>query len=240
MDKNLEFLNECTNEQLRNIADLLVYNEKGQKRTDETLSSRKSYATYYPNDIKQIVPDIVDELQRYGGNKILNALRGHGIQYRNILEDICDQYKIKYNDFNTIEEIEGYLLRKLLLNSVDEMTMEDIQGISTEIKTKEALKELLSTGKLDSPLILKMTTIMVYGILQKMGIVMASSIVGRFMAGRVFSFLVGPIGWVLGGAWLAYDLLGHSYKVTVPCVITIAYYRIINQRTEIEIEDSLK
>ena len=73
-----------------------------------------------------------------------------------------------------------------------------------------------------------------------MGITMANAIVGRFMFGRAFAFLAGPIGWVLGGAWMAYDLLGHSYKVTVPCVITIAYYRIINQRTEIEIEDSLK
>ena len=240
MDKDLEFLNECTNEQLRNIADLLVYNEKGQKRNDETLSSRKSYIAYYPNEIKQIVPDIVDELQRYGGNKVLNALRGHGIQYRNILEDICDQYKIKYNDFNTIEEVEGFLLRKLLLTSVDEMTMEDIQRISAEIKTKEALKDILSTGKLASPLILRMTTMMVYGILQKMGIKMASAIVGRFMAGRVFSFLAGPIGWVLGGAWMAYDLLGHSYKVTVPCVITIAYYRIINKLTNKDIEESLE
>jgi len=85
-----------------------------------------------------------------------------------------------------------------------------------------------------------MTTMMVYGILQKMGVMMANAIVGRFMFGRVFAFLAGPIGWVLGGAWMAYDLLGHSYKVTVPCVITIAYYRIINQRTEIEIENSLK
>lgn len=240
MDKDLEFLNECTNDQLRNIADLLVYNEKGQKRNDDTLSSRKSYSTYYPNEIKKIVPDIVDELQRYGGNKILNALRGHGIQYRNILEDICDQYKIKYNEFNTIEEVEGFLLRKLLITSVENMTMDDIQSISTEIKSKEALKDLLSTGKLSSPLILKMTTMMVYGILQKMGIMMANAIVGRFMFGRAFAFLAGPIGWVLGGAWMAYDLLGHSYKVTVPCVITIAYYRIINQRTEIEIENSLK
>lgn len=240
MDKDLEFLNECTNDQLRNIADLLVYNEKGQKRNDETLSSRKSYSTHYPNEIKKIVPDIVDELQRYGGNKILNALRGHGIQYRNILEDICDQYKIKYNEFNTIEEVEGFLLRKLLITSVDNMTMDDIQSISTEIKSKEALKDLLSTGKLSSPLILKMTTMMVYGILQKMGIMMANAIVGRVMFGRAFAFLAGPIGWVLGGAWMAYDLLGHSYKVTVPCVITISYYRIINQRTEIEIENSLK
>jgi uncharacterized protein YaaW (UPF0174 family) len=240
MDKDLEFLNECTNDQLRNIADLLVYNEKGQKRNDETLSSRKSYSTYYPNEIKKIVPDIVDELQRYGGNKILNALRGHGIQYRNILEDICDQYKIKYNEFNTVDEVEGYLLRKLLLSSVDIMSEEDVLQISKDIKSKETLKAILSTGKLASPVILKMTTVMVYGILQKMGINMAAAIVGRFMVGRVFAFLAGPVGWVLGGAWMAYDLLGHSYKVTVPCVITMAYYRIINQRTEIEIENSLK
>lgn len=231
MDKDLEFLNECTNEQLKNLADMLVYNEKGQKRTGEKLSTRKEYADSYSNGMNKLIPDIVDELQRYGGNKMLNTRPN----YRKILEDICDQYKIKYNDFNTVEEVEGYLLRKLLLTSVDNMSEEDVQQISKDIKSKETLKAILSTGKLASPVILKMTTVMVYGILQKMGINMAAAIVGRFMVGRVFAFLAGPVGWVLGGVWMAYDLLGHSYKVTVPCVITIAYYRIINQRTEEEI-----
>lgn len=236
MDKDLDFLNKCTNEQLKNLADMLVYNEKGQKRTGEKLSTRKEYADSYPNAMNMLVPDIVDELQRYGGNKMLNTRPN----YRKILEDICDQYKIKYNDFNTVEEVEGYLLRKLLLTSVDNMSEEDVQQISKDIKSKETLKAILSTGKLASPVILKMTTVMVYGILQKMGINMAAAIVGRFMVGRVFAFLAGPVGWVLGGVWMMYDLLGHSYKVTVPCVITIAYYRIINQRTEEEVEEILK
>lgn len=231
MDKDLDFLNECTNEQLKNLADMLVYNEKGQKRTGEKLSTRKEYSDLYSNAMNKLVPDIVDELQRYGGNKMLNTRPN----YRKILEDICDQYKIKYNDFNTVEEVESYLLRKLLLISVDNMSEEDVQQISKDIKSKETLKAILSTGKLASPVILKMTTVMVYGILQKMGINMAATIVGRFMVGRVYAFLAGPVGWVLGGVWMAYDLLGHSYKVTVPCVITIAYYRIINQRTEEEI-----
>lgn len=240
MDKDLEFLNECTNEQLKNLADMLVYNEKGQKRTGEKLSTRKEYVDSYPDAMNKLVPDIVDELQRCGGNKVLNTLRGHGSNYRAIVEDICDQYKVKYNDFNTIEEIEGYLLRKLLMASVESMTEEDLQRISKDIKTKETLKDILSSGNLTSPVILKMTTMMVYGILQKMGVHMAAAIVGRFMVGRAFTFLAGPVGWVLGGAWMAYDLLGPTYKVTVPCVITIAYYRLINQRTEEELEDSLK
>ena len=48
MDNDLEFLNECTNEQLKNLADMLVYNEKGQKRTGEKLSTRREYADAYP------------------------------------------------------------------------------------------------------------------------------------------------------------------------------------------------
>ncbi|EEF26257.1 conserved hypothetical protein [Ricinus communis] len=42
---------------------------------------------------------------------------------------------------------------------------------------------------------------------------------------RTFGMLLGPIGWVVTGLWSIADLASPAYRVTVPCVIQIAYIR---------------
>lgn len=42
---------------------------------------------------------------------------------------------------------------------------------------------------------------------------------------RTIGVLAGPIGWIITGLWTAIDLAGPAYRVTVPCVIHIAYLR---------------
>ena len=102
MDKDLEFLNGCSNEQLQMLADSIAFDDQGRQRSHETLTTRKNYKLYYPNEMKKLLPDIVDELSLYGGNSIRNRIVGHGASYRDILEDVCDKYKVKYNSFNRI------------------------------------------------------------------------------------------------------------------------------------------
>lgn len=93
-DKNLEFLSNCSNENIKLLADFLVYGSDGKARLTEELSAKQSYRENYPNNMVAIVPDIVDELQRFGGNTIMNMLNGHGAPYRTILEDVCKKLKV--------------------------------------------------------------------------------------------------------------------------------------------------
>ncbi|MDE7471516.1 MAG: DUF3944 domain-containing protein [Paramuribaculum sp.] len=55
MDEELLFLQNCSNEQLKNLADILVFDKDGKKRYTETLSASKAYLTHYPNDLKAMV-----------------------------------------------------------------------------------------------------------------------------------------------------------------------------------------
>ena len=239
MDKDLEFLNGCSNEQLQMLADSIAFDDQGRQRSHETLTTRKNYKLYYPNEMKKLLPDIVDELSLYGGNSIRNRIVGHGASYREILEDVCDKYKVKYNSFNSVEEIEGFLLKKVLLVAAEDMSTEDVKHISEQLNSKEDLNKLISAGKIASPIILRMTTILVYKMFSKIGARVAARFIARFAGSRLFAILTGPTGWVIGGLWTAYDLLGPSYKVTVPCVILIAYYRILSQKTEEELKGIL-
>ncbi|MHB1941836.1 MAG: DUF3944 domain-containing protein, partial [Acidiferrobacteraceae bacterium] len=40
----------------------------------------------------------------------------------------------------------------------------------------------------------------------------------------VMGLVIGPVGWALAGLWLVADLAGPAYRVTVPCVLHIAYF----------------
>ena len=239
MDKDLEFLSRCSNEQLQMLADSIAFDDQGRQRSHETLTSRKNYKLYYPKEMKKLLPDIIDELSLYGGNSIRNRIVGHGASYRNILEDVCDKYKVKYNDFNSVEEIKGFLLKKVLLAAAEDMRMEEVKHISEQLNTKEDLNNVIKAGKIASPIIIRMTTVLVYRMFSRLGARVAARFVARFAGSRLFAILTGPTGWVIGGLWTAYDLLGPSYKVTVPCTILIAYYRILSQKTEGELKEIL-
>ena len=240
MDKDLEFLNGCSNEQLQVLADSIAFDDQGRQRHHETLTTRKNYKLYYPKDMKKLLPDIVDELSLYGGNSIRNRIVGHGESYRNILEDVCDKYKVKYNSFDGGEEIEGFDVKKVLLVAAEDMSTEDVKHISEQLNTKEDLNNVIKAGKLSSPIIIRMTTVLVYRMFSRIGAKVAARFVAIFAGSRLFAILTGPTGWVIGGLWTAYDLLGPSYKVTVPCTILIAYYRILSQKTDGELKEILE
>ena len=43
---------------------------------------------------------------------------------------------------------------------------------------------------------------------------------------RAIAVVAGPIGWLLSTLWLAIDLAGPAYRVTIPCVIHVAQLRL--------------
>ena len=52
-DKDLEFLEECSNEDLKVLADLLVYDKDNNPRYSETLSRTRLYKESYPNQFRK-------------------------------------------------------------------------------------------------------------------------------------------------------------------------------------------
>ena len=45
------------------------------------------------------------------------------------------------------------------------------------------------------------------------------------MLTRSISLLTGPVGWVLSSAWLAADIAGPAYRVTIPACMLVAWMR---------------
>lgn len=240
IDKDLLFLTNCSNDELKLLADFLVYDKDGKRRHTEELSSTKAYNdAYHKNEMHRIIPEIVNELQRYGGNTFLNLLRGHGVEYREILVNVCKKLNVPFNKASSTELIEHYLLQQFLIMSVDKMTEEDVHHLSDKL-TKEAFKQQIGILKAGSPLFIKLTTILVAKLATQFGLKQAAGLVAKLAGGRTFALLTGPIGWVLTSLWTAYDIAGPAYRVLVPCTITIAYLRSIQGKSEEELNEILK
>ncbi|MFC2611353.1 MAG: hypothetical protein ACFNYA_07650, partial [Capnocytophaga granulosa] len=71
----------------------------------------------------------------------------------------------------------------------------------------------------------------------KMAVIVANA-VARSLLGRGLSFAgnatltrtlgvaLGPIGWIVTGLWTLLDIASPAYRVTIPCVIQVAYMRL--------------
>lgn len=230
-DPDLAFLSECEDDEIRMLSDIISYNQKGKARLTASLTHSKNYHLYYPNEMKKLLPDIVDELQRYGGNTIFNLFRGHGVSYRTILCDVCDSLKVNYNKGQSISLIEQYLIQKILLTAVDNMTEEDVKHLDTKY-SKTELKDQIGLLKAGSPLFLKLTTMVVLQVAKKWGSEEVIKLAYKFAGGRVVAVSSGPVGWALSAVWTAFDIASPASRVTVPSVITIAYLRMSSNKSE--------
>ncbi len=238
-DKDLDFLYQCSNEQLKLLADFMLYDKDGKLRWTEEISSTQAFKLYYPHEMVKLVPTLIDELQKFGGNSFFNFFRGHGVSYREILIAVCKQLDVSYHKDASTELIEHYMLQKFLIMSVEKMTEEDVHHLSEKL-TKESLAKQIGLLKAGSPLFIRLTTMLITQMATKYGLKQAANLVAKFAGGRAFAVLAGPIGWVLSLGWVAFDIAGPAYRVMIPCTITIAYLRMVYDKSEDELNDILR
>ena len=230
-DKDLEFLAFCKNEDLQILVDYLTTDKDGKKRYLETLTKSNAYLQCYPDHLTSMWEDIANEFQLFGGNTIANCIRKTGVTYRTILFDVCNRMKVNYNKNASIEMIEEYLLQKILTDSLEQMTAEDMKklvdemNIKTQTPTKQgmtiALQMAIRNGGF-APY--KMAVIVANAV--------AQTLLGRGLslalnAGltKYISIFAGPIGWLVTVLWTLVDVAGPAYRGTIPSVIQIIYMR---------------
>lgn len=174
---------------------------------------------------------ISGELRSFGGNSIINLMRGGtGVPYREIVTDVADHLKVNYNKSSDIMTIESGVLLKVMEQSLDKMTAQEREELFDALGVKFA-------GGGPAAMAILQTAIRASGFAAyKMAAVVAQAtartILGRGLAFgataplmRGISAFAGPIGWAITGVWTAFDLASPAYRITVPCVIQVAYIR---------------
>ena len=228
----LELLKACNNEDLQPLVDKL----EDTKYTNN-LSSYPSYQNNR-NNPKMFVTAIYNEIREFGGNTFANFFRREGVSYKEVVQDVAENLKVANRSSNLIE-LERQILAKVLESAFEKLSQKEREELLSELDTKDLDPEMLSNlsnlkGSVLTTILIKSPFLMqqIIKLLVRFGAKTAAKTAGRFVGGRALSILAGPIGWVIGGAWTAFDIASPATRVTIPCVVHIAALRLAMMNEE--------
>lgn len=231
-DEGLAFLQYMQDQELDNLVKLLIYDKDGKKWISESLSRKNGYKQHNPKH-SLYWQDIAEEIQRYGANGIITQLRGgKGVLYKEVLTDVCDRLKVNYNPKAETGAIENNLLMKILTDSIEKMSSDDVRKIMDDLGIKnlntlsgEALVSAFQAMFIAGGFKSYQLTLIVVNAISRAMLGRGLTFAGNAALTRAASIFAGPIGWAVTGVWTAFDLAGPAYRVTIPAVIHVAMLR---------------
>ncbi len=228
---NLRFLYQASNDDLLVLCDIITKDKDGNFRLTEELSATDAYKKNYPHNIKGMLPELINEFSRFGGNTFVNIFRQGGATYDVILRDVAKKNKVNFHKQASNEQIEQYILQKLFADSLEKATDEQLKLMlkelgypTTNFGRQAAIAALLiawKSGGFKSYILL----VSVVNSALKFLIGRGLPLIANAALTRAASIIAGPIGWALTALWTLADISGPAYRVTIPAVIQIAYIR---------------
>ena len=180
---------------------------------------------------------IEKEIREYGGNTFVGIFRSAGglVDYDEIVRDVAKKFSVETEN-QSIPEIEARIFGKIMEKALEKMSEEDrnkfyreMEKIDIEVPSNMntegiivfLLGVLLGGGLASYQLMLILLEPIWWYILGR-GLIVSTGVI---MGTRLASLLLGPVGAVFALIWLALDLAGPAYRVTIPCVLYIAMLR---------------
>ena len=231
-DEDLEFLGECTDEQLKDLAEILIYDTDGKFRKMEQITStneHKRYKTQYSKYWEVIAGD----LQKFGGDTFANLFRlGDGIKYDEILNDVLKHLNISFDKSSSIINREDILIERVFEDIIKDMDENDVAKLIKDLnisvsnyKTPAIMLAIQTAIKADGFASYKITVI-VANYIAKLILKRGLTLTANAMLTKGLSLLIGPIGMAVTGIWTITDIVsGPAMRVTVPACVIIAYLR---------------
>ena len=223
-DENLEFLGECTDEQLKDLAEILIYDTDRKYRNMEEITSTNEHKRY-KEQYSKYWEILAGDLQKFGGDSIANAVRfGKGVKYDEILNDTLKYLKISFDIFSPIIDREDKLVEKIFEIMIKEMKENDLIELSKTLNLENhksayiinEVKKLIKEGVISS---------------YKINEIVTNRITKLFRDG--LNFTTTPILKelpLLGVALIpSFGIINNitkpAMRVTIPACIIVAYLR---------------
>jgi uncharacterized protein YaaW (UPF0174 family) len=123
-DDDLAFLQYCTEDDIRQLAKYLMFDNDGEKRVASEIADDPQFKQLegQPDQWRQCWKLVAGELQHFAGDSIVNLFRRQGVLYREMLSDVCDKAKAKYDSKASAYDIENTLIERLVAQSWDSMS----------------------------------------------------------------------------------------------------------------------
>lgn len=222
-DPDLAFLQYCDSQDLKLLANTLIADSEGTEQWTGGLKSTlvKNIRLYPTEDdlYKNSWKAIAAEIQLFGGDTLVNFVRGNGVVYREILEDVANQTGVDFHkatvDINLLEE-------KLLRTLFGRITqLNDLGYINKTLKEKGYLG---LTSIKESPL----KTI-------KNSVGGGSGTKGKLLTGlNVATNLIktNPLLAAVTLPLTAKDITAPAYRVTIPTCCIVAMMRVKHEKNK--------
>ncbi|VVO95237.1 hypothetical protein PS903_02492 [Pseudomonas fluorescens] len=217
-------------EDISALVNYLTDNGEGRLALDgdacKQLIAARDAGRYFLGDLEVIAK----EIRLFGGNSLLNLFRKDGVPYDEIVRDVAEHLKVNFGN-DSISVIEQEILGKILTRAFEEMSEEERRVILEELGVLSfstagpaAAIAAICAAKAGGFATYKLAAIVANAIAKALigkGLTFAAT--GQMM--RTISVAIGPIGWAITALWTAADLASPAYRVTVPCVVQLAYMR---------------
>lgn len=186
-----------------------------------------------------------ERLSYLGSNDIAFLLRGfEGVAYNEIVRDVCTKQKVPDvrtgTDVSDVAANEEALMRRMFADIWDRMSTEERRLLLESMNLDESSVRLGGAAVVGSIFAGSMGGFGTYQLAVIVANFVARALLGRGLTfaanaavSRTVSGLLGPVGWIAGGAWLLYDLASPAFRKTVPTVIQIAALRQLTRQREI-------
>ena len=231
-DKDLRFLSSCENEDLRVLCDILTHDRLGNIRITEQLTSTDEYNRSYPEDMLFLVPQISNELLKYGSNTLATFWHNEPDSYETVLRRVCKQMDVRTMEQDSVTKMERNLLTTLCQDTLNKMSERELRllanenGIPDKTLTRQALTAALLMAVRTSRAVLTRVAARIIQYIVEIITVRGVATAGIETATRAVGGALGPIGWIALGAWTVYDITSPAYRVCVPAVLQVAYMRL--------------
>lgn len=239
-------------EDLQVLTDYITDSGEGRLSLDSEvcrrLTNARTSGTYTVEDRELVAKEVL----LFGGNSIANLYRGlmksGGLgkivgsvlpaveqtpDYPSVVKDVAKQLGAASGNTTDVQELEAAILLKIFKKALDRMPEEEkarvlselgigslsplyqpfIAGATAYLATRAATTASLSVASL------------VAGTLSAQMLGRGIMAVPAYLGVRPLAALAGPVGWAVGGLWTLAGLSSPAYRVTVPCVVQLAYMR---------------
>ncbi len=231
-DKDLEFLSEVKSADLEDLVYCITHDADGETRWTEELTHIDLYKLYYPQHNKYW-KQIAAEIQCFGANTLATMYRGgKGVEYKEVLMDVCDKIEVYYNKDSSAQQMENNLLMKVLTDALEKISVEDLKELGEalgveqyQIMTTETMAEIFENTFKKGGFEAYQLTLIVAGIIFRTLIDKNRDSSEKVELTRVMAVLSNPVDWAITDAWSAIDVAGAAYRVTIPAVVQTAVLR---------------
>lgn len=220
------------------LADYITDNGEGRLALDSDINKKLSGCSKHKVFTQADRNLISQEILLFGGNTVANIYRSlfsssATISYGELVQDVAKKVGVQFSEGTSLQDIEQAILLGIFKQAFEKMSEDERKRVLADlgIASIGALRSI-GIGAATGSAVSAALTLAQLNVATVVATAVSTQMIGRavvsgatFAGTRSAAALAGPIGIAVGALWTLADLSSPAYRVTLPCVVQVAYMR---------------